>query len=425
MPKSEEYIKSADGSWQLADTYPDYEPCDNGIKLRCIANVQLETVSWLWSPYLPKGKVTLLEGDPGIGKSWATLAMATAITLGKGLPGQQLVDPSSVVIASAEDGLGDTIRPRLDVMGADISHIFAIDGALTLDETGFTLLESYLERVRPTLLIIDPLVAYVGAGVDIHRANETRTVMSQLARLAEKFNVAILAVRHLTKGNMSKAIYRGLGSIDFTAACRSVLLAGCDSEDQQNRALVHIKSNLAPTGPAIGYELREGGFYWTGESSLTAGQILAAESSTGISDLDEAITFLKDMLGGEEVPANDIYKAAQGTGIAKRTIERAKAKLQAKSRKTGNTWFWYLPLPTSPTLPYKEFGEHENIEAKKENITKELGDVEDDLSSCPATPCSVCGCGSYWQRAASQWGKAEWLCSHCHPKLRETIVTGK
>ncbi len=225
-------------------------------------------------------------------------------------------------------------------------------------------------------MIIDPLVAYLGAGVDIHRANETRAVMSQLARLAEKFNVAIIAVRHLTKGGMSKAIYRGLGSIDFTAACRSVLLAGCDSENPQNRALVHIKSNLAPAGPAIGYELRDGGFYWTGESTLTAVQILATESSTEISELDEAMTFLKDMLADGEVPAKDIYQAAQDAGVAKRTLERAKAKLQAKSRRIGDTWFWYLTKSTSPTSPIKKSGELENIEAKKENMTEGLGDVD-------------------------------------------------
>jgi 5S rRNA maturation endonuclease (ribonuclease M5) len=347
----------------LASETPEWEPSPQEVKLLCMAGVKAEKVDWLWKPYIPKGKVTLVEGDPGIGKSTATLGIATGVTLGRGIPGQEPTKPSNVVIASAEDGLGDTIRPRLDAMGADVSRIFAIDGALTLDEHGFILLESYLEKIRPVLLIIDPLVAYLGAGVDIHRANETRAVMSRLARLAERFGVAIIAIRHLTKGSMSKAIYRGLGSIDFTAACRSVLLAGCDIENPQNRALVHIKSNLAPAGPAIGYELRDGGFYWTGESTLTAVQLLAAESTTGISELDETRTFLKDVLAGGEVPAKDIYQAAKDAGIAKRTLERAKAKLQAKSRKIGDTWFWCL---TSPTSPYREFGELGNIAAKKE-----------------------------------------------------------
>ncbi len=409
---------------KLADACPDYQPSDSGVKLRCMADVQPEAVSWLWNPYIPKGKLTLLEGDPGVGKSWVSLGIATAVSLGKGLPGQEPSAPANnVVIASAEDGLGDTIRPRLDAMGGDVPRIFAIDGALTLDEKGFVLLESYLERVRPTLLIIDPLVAYLGASVDIHRANETRAVMSQLARLAEQFDVAILAVRHLTKGGQLKAIYRGLGSIDFTAACRSVLLAGCDAENPQNRALVHIKSNLAPVGPSIGYELREGGFYWTGESTLTAAQILAADDGAAASELDEAIAFLKDELANGSVRAKDIYQAAQDTGIAKRTLERAKVKLQAKSRKIGDTWFWHLPESTSPTLPYKEFGELENIKAKKEGMTEGLGDLDhEDAPPRPATPCPNCGRGDYWLREAGQWGKAEWLCSRCHPQTPQTVA---
>lgn len=433
---------TADELKQLVDACPDYEPSDNGVKLRRMADVQAEAVSWLWQPFIPKGKVTLEEGDPGMAKSWASLAIATAVTLGKGLPGQELTEPANVVIISAEDGLADTIRPRLDDMGADVNRIFAIEGALTLDENGFALLESYLERVKPALLVIDPLVAYMGAGVDIHRSNEVRHVMAQLARLAEKFGVSILAIRHLTKGGMSKAIYRGLGSIDFTAACRSVLLAGCDPENPQSRALVHIKSNLAPFGPSIGYEIREGGFYWTGESSLTAAQILAADNGAGTSELDEAMTFLKDELADGEVAAKDIYQAAQDTGIAKRTLERAKAKLQAKSRKIGDTWFWYFPEPTSPTLPYKEFGELENIEAKKEVTTEGLGDV--DTESALGMPV---------QKALEIWHSkgapvihlgpgencfdldkllsrpdvkpphliavCEWLCFRCHPKPGE------
>ena len=192
--------------------------------------------------------------------------------------------------------------------------------------------------------------------------------MAQLARLAEKYDVAIIAVRHLTKGGMSKAIYRGLGSIDFTAACRSVLLAGCDSENPQNRALVHIKSNLAPAGPAIGYELREGGFYWTGESTLTAAQILAADNGAGTSGLDEAIAFLKGELADREVPANDVYQA----------------KLQAKSRKIGDTWFWCLTESTSPTSPIKEFGDLNQIEAKKKTRWKGLAML------ILKPPCWVC-----------------------------------
>jgi len=414
---------------QLADTSAEYEPSDGGIKLRRMADIQAESVNWLWPPYIPKGKLTLLEGDPGVGKSWVSLAVATAVSLGNGLLGQEEGEPANVVIASAEDGLGDTIRPRLDAMGADNRRIFAIDGALVLDLDGFTLLETYLEKKQPTLLIIDPLVAYLGSNIDIHRANETRAVMSQLARLAEKFDAAILAVRHLTKGGMSKAIYRGLGSIDFTASCRSVLLAGCDSEKPNNQAIVHIKSNLAPTGPSIGYELKEDHFYWTGESTLTAAQILAADNDEANSALNEALFFLKDELADGALPAKDVYRNADNIGISKRTLDRAKAQLGVTSRKQGEkgrrgggVWVWELSDDLDcQDCRTKEFGNLNYIEAKKEVVTERLGNDNDNPPNYPTSPCHVCGCGDYWLREASIWGRPEWLCDRCHPEPKDVI----
>ncbi len=321
---------------RLASEATEYKPKENGISLVCIADVEPETVSWLWLPYIPVGKLTLLEGDPGIGKSWVSLAIATAVSLGKGLPGKEAIESASVVLASAEDGLGDTIRPRLDAMGADDRNIHAIKGALDFGDGGLAILEGYIEQVNPSLVIIDPLVAYIGAGVDIHRANETRAVMAKLADVAEKHGCAILTVRHLTKGGALKAIYRGLGSIDITAACRSVLMAGCDPDNPQKRGIVQIKSNLAPMGKAIGYELQDGGFYWTGESDLTAARILAVEdSSEGKSARDEAADFLRDELADGAVEWQQIEKDRKAAGIAEITLRRARESLGVKIRREG------------------------------------------------------------------------------------------
>lgn len=323
----------------------------NEVTLRCMKDVRREHVSWLWMPYIAVGKLTLLEGDPGIGKSWITLAIATAISLGKGLPGQMATEPGNVILVSAEDGLGDTIGPRLDAMKADGERIHAIDGAISFDDAGFALIENYIDQVNPRILIVDPLVAYLGAGMDFHRANETRPVMSRLAKLAEKYELAILAVRHLAKGGMNKAIYRGIGSIDFTAACRSVLLAGCDSEDSNNLAVVHIKSNLAAKGPSQGYQLRDDNFSWTGESNLTSTQILAGDDSSGnLTEIDEAIAFLKEELIGGPVPASNVYRDAESAGLSKRTLNRAKSQMRIlskcrgeKGKRGGPTWTWELP----------------------------------------------------------------------------------
>ncbi len=321
---------------------------DNTPKLIRISDVTPEDVKWLCPPYIPLGKLTLLEGDPGVGKSWVCLAIAAAISIGHGIPGQTELGYGQVILASAEDGLADTIRPRLDSMRADINAIHAIDGLFTLDDAGFNLLEDKIREVVPILLIIDPLVAYLSGDMDINKANQVRYATSRLSKLAEKYGMAVLAIRHLTKGGNLKPIYRGLGSIDFTASARSVLLAGCDPDDPQIRGIVHIKSNLAPLGKPIVYELREDGFFWTDHCDLTADRIFAANE--GENALDEAKSFLLDVLSEGEVPANDIYTQADNRGIAKRTLHRAEKELKivvAKSGEPGEKgfrkWYWKLP----------------------------------------------------------------------------------
>lgn len=312
-----------------------------------ISEVTAEIVKWLWSPYIPYGKLSLLEGDPGVGKSWVSLAIATAISRGMGLPGQTEVGHGPVLIASAEDGIADTIKPRLVSMGADESAIHAVDGLFTLDELGFTMLDDYVAETAPVLLIIDPLVAYLSGDLDINKANQVRFATARLAALAEKWGLAILAIRHLTKGGSSKAIYRGLGSIDFTAAARSVLMAGANSDDENDRGILHIKSNLAPMGQPVGYELRDGGFYWKQTCTLTY------EAVTAIADkgpLDEAVDFLQDMLSTGETLATEVMSQARQAGIAEHTLRRAKEKLQVMLSRRGEPGvrgggksYWQLP----------------------------------------------------------------------------------
>jgi len=349
-----------------AEEQPAQKPAQNKTSLVCLADVEPEAVSWLWHPYIPRGKLTLLEGDPGVGKSWVSLAIATAVSIGRGLPGLEATEPASVVMGSAEDGLGDTIRPRLDAMGANVSNIHAIKHLLDFaNNEGLAILEGYITQVHPVLVIIDPLVAYVGAGTDIHRANETRAILAKLADIAEKHGCAILAVRHLTKGGALKPIYRGLGSIDFTAASRSVLLAGCDPEEPHKRGLVQIKSNLAATGKAIGYELRDGDFCWTGDSDLTAARILAAEDSgDGKSAIDEAKDFLRDELADGPVEASLVLRYAREAGLSEITVKRAKSMLGVITRRQGETgkrgggkFTWELPKGLEDQTDLEDHGD--------------------------------------------------------------------
>ncbi len=323
---------------------------DLPVRVICLGDVQAEDVKWLWFPRIPLGKLTLLEGDPGLGKSYLAFAIAAGVAAGRGLPDSDPTAPRNVLLLSAEDGLADTIRPRLDSMHADVSRIFALDGAIAFDEAGLLQVEAAILEHEPVLVVIDPLVAYLGAGVDLYRANETRAVMKKLARLAEKYCCAIVGIRHLTKAGKDRAIYRGIGSIDLTAACRSVLLAGCDPNDPDKRAIVHIKSNLAEMGESIGYEIRGGVFYWTGISSLTSEQIFAARTSeekrTALLDAQD---FLREVLADGERPEKEIRKEAHEAGISDATLNRAKKALKIKPVKRGQPgtqgqgWFWNLP----------------------------------------------------------------------------------
>jgi hypothetical protein len=205
------------------------------------------------------------------------------------------------------------------------------------------MLGKHLREKEPILLIIDPLTAYLGGSVDMHRQNETRPILARLAGLAREYKCAMLLVRHINKGGGTKAIYRGMGSIDFTASARSVLLAGhVDHDDgSMERALVHIKSNLAPLGPPIGYVLGHP-FEWT-TSTLTANDILNEPIGRG-KKTDEAVDLIRTLLAGDEaVPAKEVFAAGKEAGISERTMKEAKKKLHVKSGKKDKKWAWYLP----------------------------------------------------------------------------------
>lgn len=302
------------------------------IELVQLSKVAPESVEWLWYPYIPLGKVTILEGDPGLGKSWLTMAITAALTTKRPLPMQRRGRKGRVLIMSAEDGLGDTIRPRLDSLGANPSLVFAIPRPVVFDQDGLQEVEVQIRELRPLLVVVDPLVAYLGGRVDLHKANETREVMAGMSQLAEKYKCAVLAVRHLRKASGDKSIYRGLGSIDLTAAARSVLLAGRDPDDDGARAFAHIKSNLAPTGPTIRYYLEHGSLQWDGPCELTAEDIAKVDRGKS-SPVNDAIAFLREILADGPVAKSKIIEEAETRGIDKRDLRRARLQLNLISSK--------------------------------------------------------------------------------------------
>jgi AAA domain len=324
-----------------------------------IANVRPKEVEWLWKPYIPLGKLTLFDGDPGVGKSWATCALVTAITHGYGLPDVPATEARNVVMLSAEDGLDDTIRPRLESMGADLAKVTARNKAMTFDERGIEQLEVHVSKLNPALIVIDPLFAFVGGKKDIYRDNEARTVTTPLAELAQNHGCSIVAVRHLTK-QQQKAIYAGGGSMAFIGAARSALLFGHDANNPQKCGFVHAKCNLAPKGDAIGYRIERtaderGRFQWTDKSDLTAEKILATPNASGSGEqtaISEAKDFLREMLRDGRATAEEIYSEAKSAGVSEATLKRAKTALKVRARRAskGNKgdggWTWELPTQT-------------------------------------------------------------------------------
>ncbi len=339
-----------------------------------LADVQPESVAWLWYPYIPRGKITILEGDPAAGKTWLALALAAAVSRGCGLPdaadsgrpNAMTCEPGQVIYLTAEDGLADTLRPRLDAVGADASrayaltaaHIDGIEVAITLRD--LDVLNDALTQTHAALLVVDPVQGFLGSQIDMHRANEVRPVLAGLAKLGEQHNCAIVCIRHLSKANADRALYRGLGSIDFTAAARSVLLAGRDPTDANRRALVQIKNSLAPEGPALAYAINGGRFEWAGLSEMTSAALLARDASDDDRGaLDEAREWLADALVEGPRTAKDMQHDARAAGIAAATLRRAQRALGVQVRRTGGVggaghWEWSLPskmlMPESERL---------------------------------------------------------------------------
>ena len=322
-------------------------------RARRLSDVVPETVTFLWYPYVPLRKVTLLEGDPGQGKSWVTAALAASGSRGIPLPGAQAFPPFPSLLFTAEDGLADTLRPRLDAMGADCSLIHACDAPLSLAASNdVARMEREITDTCARLVILDPVVAFLGARTDIYRGNEIRALMAPLARIADRHGCAIVAVRHLTKTKVGRSIYAGQGSIEFTASARSVLLAGSAPEDPVQHALVHIKSNLAPCGASCGYRIEDGRFTWTGESNLGAADLLASDAPFGAANAEEeARAFLRATLAEGPLPANAVLAAARAIGISERTLKRAKQREQIevvrKGFGEGSAWLWRYPEPPS------------------------------------------------------------------------------
>jgi len=312
------------------------------LKLINMADVEVEEVEWLLYPLIPFGKVTILQGDPGEGKTTAMLHIIASLT--NGLPlnffqEEEQREPVTVIYQTAEDGLGDTIKPRLLEAGADCSKVLVIDDrekALCIADER---LEEAIEVTGAKLIVLDPLQGYLGAGVDMHRANEIRPLMHRLSTLAEKYQCAIVLIGHMNKNSMNKAGYRALGSIDIPAAARSVLVCGRIKEEPEIRVICQIKNSLAPEAPSIAFRLDPlTGFQWIGKYDITADELMAGEVK--MSKRRTAEAFLKETLVDGERAATEIYELADAEGIKRKTLQNAKSQMDIKSIRRNDKWYW-------------------------------------------------------------------------------------
>ena len=284
-----------------------------GLRLINMENVAVEQVEWLLYPFIPYGKVTIIQGDPGEGKTTMVLQIIAKLTKGEPVlpvkegeeePTEKADEPVNVIYQTAEDGLGDTIKPRL--------------------------------------VVLDPIQSFLGAEVDMHRANEIRPLMKRVSVLAEKYHCAVVLIGHMNKNSTGKSSYRGLGSIDFQAAARSVLIVGRVKNEPETRVVCHVKSSLAPEGKSIAFRLdKENGFEWIGEYDISADDLLSGNNRG--QKIKEAKEFLLEILADGAVEQNVILKEAENRGIKGKTLWNAKKALGVQSIKPGGHWSWVLP----------------------------------------------------------------------------------
>lgn len=334
------------------------------MKLINMETVEVEQIEWLFYPFIPYGKVTIIQGDPGEGKTTMVLQIIAKLTKGEEiLPRQENtaeakdgvetaadsdmklsespIEPVNVIYQTAEDGLGDTIKPRLLAAGADCSRVLVIDDR----EQPLTMLDIRLEeaivQTKARLVVLDPIQGFLGAEVDMHRANEIRPLMKRVAVLAEKYHCAIILIGHMNKNSNGKSSYRGLGSIDFQAAARSVLIVGRIKDEPEIRVVCHVKSSLAPEGKSIAFRLdKETGFEWIREYDISADDLLSGDSRGQKSRKEKE--FLLEILANGGMAQRKIEEEAEKRGIKKKTLRNAKLELEIDSVKRGNQWFWML-----------------------------------------------------------------------------------
>ncbi len=322
-----------------------------------LADVEAETVEWFWEGRIPYGKLTIIDGDPGTSKSLLTTDLTARITRGRAFPDGTPCEPSGVVMLAAEDGIADTIRPRLDAAGGDPAMVRVLN---TLPdgkggERGVTIpedipaIEKAVEQIGAKLVIVDPLMGVLSPTVNSNNDQAVRGALNPLLAMAHRTGVAVVVVRHLNKSGGGSAMYRGGGSIGITGIVRSAFVVGENPDDENERILAHYKHNLSKGAASLSYTVRTAAngaarIEWTGESLHTASDLLNVPTDPEEkSALDEAKEWLTDELKDRPMWAKTVQDNARRAGISESTLKRAKSALKVKSERETEGWSWSIP----------------------------------------------------------------------------------
>lgn len=308
------------------------------------SRVRARRVEWLWYPYIPYGKLTIIQGDPGEGKSTLIINIAALLSEGKPMPDGSIVEsPQTIIYQCAEDSVEDTIKPRLMMAGADCDRIAFIvedDESLTLTDER---IEAAIKDTGAKLLILDPIQAFIPPDSDMLSATKMRSTMRKLAGIAEKYQCAIVLIGHMNKAAAGKNMYRGLGSIDIAAIARSILMVARDEEKPQIRYVFPVKSSLAPEGSAISFRIgNDSKIEWLGKVDINTKQI-EEDSGIKLSKSELAKRYMLELLGEGDMPGKEVYAKILELGIKSRTVETAKKELGVITYRKGNAWYWKLP----------------------------------------------------------------------------------
>ncbi len=348
-------------------------------------DVESRETQWLWYPYIPLGKITLLTADPGTGKTFFSLYIAAVTSTGRPFFGQtEHREPMKVIYQTAEDGIADTIKPRLEPMQPNFKNIMFIDETEKTLSLSDNRLEKIVARYRPALIIFDPLQAYLGAKIDMHRANEVRPIMARIGHIAEQYNAAVIFIMHNSKMSQNKAMHRALGTIDIPAVARSMLMMGKDPEDSKQKLICHEKSSLAAHGDTIKLHIdpANGGIVFDGFSDLCADDILNVVSKTRNKPSpkkDEVKELILQILNeGQNIGSatkKQIETLVYANGYSERTMYNAKSESELQTVQVGYenkvTW-WILPEVDKERFT-KWAKEQYNLEQEAKQLTTDDG----------------------------------------------------